>query len=158
MDLDRQTAMLKKVPLFSELEASKLKLMGFVSDCVSFDDAQELCHIGEVADCVYVILDGRVDVFTASDDGETLIATLGEHQLVGELSVLRNTPRMATVRAKGKTEAARIASELFVKFLSDNSREALEVMRQLSEKLALAYKNIEVLQGELRPHQQTPER
>ena len=148
MDLEKETNLLRKVPLFCEFDASKLKLMGFVSESLAFDAGETLCHAGEVADCVYVILDGQVEILSAHDNSEVVASTLGKHELVGELGVLGNAPRLATVRAKSKVEAARIAGDLFIKLLTENPREALEVMRQLSEKIADLYKKLASAQSE----------
>lgn len=149
MDLEKETELLRKVPLFSQFEASKLKLMGFVSESLTFEAGETLCHVGEMADYIFVILDGEVEILAASDNGDVVADTLGKHELVGELGVLRNAPRLATVRAKSKVEAARIASDLFIKFLTDNPREALEVMRQLSEKVAYLYNKLQSIQHKL---------
>ena len=69
MDMMQETDLLRKVPMFAKLDASKLKLLAFTSEMLVFDDGDELFHIGDSADCAYVIMDGAVDVVTETDTG-----------------------------------------------------------------------------------------
>ncbi len=78
-----------------------------------------------------------------------MVATLSENQLFGELAVLTNVPRTATLRASGRLEALRITKEVFLQLVTENPEVALDVMRQLSEKLTLSHRQVEALQSEL---------
>jgi len=73
---------------------------------------------------------------------------LGPNELVGEMGVLAKAPRSATIRARGQVQALRIEADMFLELLAENPDVALDVMRQLSEKLARAHKLFEQLQGE----------
>jgi CRP-like cAMP-binding protein len=74
---------------------------------------------------------------------------LRDNELFGELAVLTNAPRSATLRAKGHLVAMRIADEMFLRLLAENSEVALDVMRQLSIKLARTHRQYEELRREL---------
>ncbi len=156
MDLMQETDLLRKVPMFAKLDASRLKLLAFTSELLVFDDGDELFHIGDNADCAYVIMGGAVDVVTETDTGSMVVSTLKQNQLFGELALLNNAPRNATLVANGNLTAMKITGEMFLRLLSENSDLALDVMRQLSDKLARSHLKVEVLQKRLGQQNETP--
>lgn len=151
MDVHQEAEQLRQVPMLAKLEPSKLKLLAFTSDAIDFADKQLLCRAGEPSDCVYVILKGEVEILDEAGDGEPVaLFTIGRNSLVGELAVLRNQPRSASVRARGDVHALRITNDAFVKLLTDNPAVSLDVMRQLSEKLATTHQEVAELQRRMR--------
>jgi len=154
VNVHQEAEQLKQVPMFSRLEPAKLKLLAFTSDAVTFSDGQVLCHINEPSDCTYVILDGEVEILDEMDDGQFVpLFTVGKNSLIGELAVLRNQPRSATVRAKGPVHTLRIANDMFLKLVTENAVVALDVMRQLGDKLAVTHHEAAELQRKLRQYE-----
>ncbi|MFT5658430.1 MAG: CRP/FNR family cyclic AMP-dependent transcriptional regulator [Gammaproteobacteria bacterium] len=149
MDLVQETDLLRKIPMFAKLDASKLKLLAFTSEMLTFEDSDILFQAGDTADCAYVIMDGCVDVLTETEAGTVVALTLRQNQLFGELALLNDEPRNATLRAQGQIKVMRITTDMFLKLLSENSDMALDVMRQLSYKLAKSHRQVERLQQEL---------
>jgi CRP-like cAMP-binding protein len=101
VDIQRETEALSKVPLFSKLEQSKLKLLAFTSELQTYEDGETVFTEGEAADCTFVIMDGEADIYAKikTDGGEMVVGTLRANQLLGELGVLTSSPRSATIRA-----------------------------------------------------------
>ena len=62
MDIQRETEALSKVPLFSKLEQSKLKLLAFTSELQTYERGEVVFNEGEAADCTFVVLDGEADI------------------------------------------------------------------------------------------------
>ena len=149
MDIQQETDALRKVSLFSKLEPSKLKLLAFTSELFTYGDDEEVFTEGDHADCAFVIMDGEADIFAHTEAGDVVVGTLKSNQLVGELGVLTNAPRSATIRAKGKLVMLRISDEMFLKLLAENPQVALDVMRQLSGKLVLAHRQYQDLQDKM---------
>lgn len=151
MDVFQEAEQLRQVPMFSKLEPSKLKLLAFTSDALNFSSGEELFRVNDPSDCAYVILDGEVEILAESDKGDQIVVlTRGVNELIGEMAILNNAPRSATLRAKGQVKALRISNESFVKLLTENAEVALDVMRQLSEKLAGSHEQVEELQKKLK--------
>lgn len=150
MDLTQETDLLRKIPMFVKLDASKLKLLAFTSETLTFEDEDILFHAGDTADCAFVIMEGAVDILTDTENGPVVALSLQQNQLFGELALLNNAPRSATIRAQGQIKVMRITTDMFLKLLSENSDVALDVMRQLSDKLAKSHRHVEWLQQELR--------
>jgi CRP-like cAMP-binding protein len=151
VDIQRETEALSKVPLFSKLEQSKLKLLAFTSELQTYENGEVVFNEGEAADCTFVILDGEADIYakTTADDGQIVVGTLQANQLLGELGVLTSSPRSATIHARGRLMMLRISGDMFLKLLAENPPVALDVMRQLSGKLVLAHHQYEELQDKL---------
>ena len=151
MDIQRETEALGKVPLFSKLEQSKLKLLAFTSELQTYEDGDIVVIEGEAADCAFVIMEGEADIYakTRAGEGEVVVGTLRANQLLGELGVLTSSPRAASIRAKGRLMMLRISGDMFLKLLAENPPVALDVMRQLSGKLVLAHRQYEELQDKL---------
>ena len=146
MDLAEETDLLRKIPMFAKMETSKLKLLAFASEMVSFQNGDVVFNNGDSADYAYVIMEGSVDVITETDQGPVVTVTLSQNQLIGELGLLNNTPRIATLVANGNLLAMKITAEMFFRILRENSEVALDVIRMLSDKLTRTHEQVEFLQ------------
>ncbi len=135
--------------MFAKMETSKLKLLAFASEMVSFQDGDIVFNSGDSADYAYVIMEGSVDIITETDKGPVVTVTLSQNQLIGELGLLNNTPRIATLVANGNLLAMKVTAEMFFRILRDNSEVALDVIRMLSTKLTNTHEQLEMLQKQV---------
>lgn len=149
MGLLQEVELLRKVPMLSRLNSAKLKLLAFTSESLKFDDGEVLFRAGDPADSAYVIMAGEAEVLADTDSGEVVAATLQENELFGEMAILSNAPRSATIRAKGLLEAFRISGDDFIELVTNNPDIALHVMRMLSDRLARSHRQFEELQSKL---------
>lgn len=127
--------MLKRVPFFSEMEPSKLKLLAFSSDRVTYMAGEDLFRQGDMGDAAYVLLTGKVDVLVDSPSGQIKLTEMSGNAIVGEIAILCDGVRTATVRASTSVEALRIGKEQFFKLMSDFPDVTIKVMRVLAERL-----------------------
>ncbi len=149
MDLKTEAEALRRVPMFAKLDPSKLKLLAFTSQLLTFEDEEILFEQGDPSDSTYLLMKGDMEVLAGSGDDTFVAGVLGPNDLVGEMGVLANAPRSATIRARGQAVALRIEAELFLDLLAENPDVALDVMRQLSDKLARSHRQFEQLKAEL---------
>lgn len=161
-DCANEAELLRKVPLFSGLSTAELKLLAFTSELQHFAPGEVLMREGEPADCAFVILEGDVDVIAATAGGEFVVAVLGPNAMPGEIGVLTDAPRTATVRARSPVKALRISPEVFLRLASGRPDRALHVMRQLSRHIvrdlhALASLNEELQTAKLALRQHVPQ-
>ena len=133
--LNTEVDLLRRVPLFSGIEPSRLKLLAYTSDVVTYRPDQVLFKKGDIGDAAYVIIKGDAEVIVASDTGEIPIAALHDGDFVGEIAILCDTPRTATVRAKSELKALRIRKEPFFELLHQFPEMAVEMTRLLAERL-----------------------
>lgn len=131
-----EVEMLRQVPIFARIKPAKLKLLAFASERMTYRPGQDLCRQGDVGDAVYVILSGTADVIVSSPAGEIKVADVGENAIVGEIAVLCDVSRTATVRATSALEALRIKREHFLELVNDFPQVAVEIMRVLAARLS----------------------
>jgi CRP-like cAMP-binding protein len=133
--LQDEVQSLRQVTLFSRVAPSKLKLLAFASDRLTYRAGEELFHQGDAGDAAYVILSGRADILTDSPNGEIKVAELAYNTIVGEIAILCDITRTATVRASAPMEALRIRKDVFLKLIADYPDMAIEIMRVLADRL-----------------------
>lgn len=134
--LGRETELLGSIPFFTGMDASKLKLLAFASEQQVFEPGQLLVRQGEMGDKAYVIVDGSVDILLERPDAEPLtIATRLGRELIGEMALLTNAPRTATVRARERVSALVITSEVFFKLIQENPSVSMNLTRILAKRL-----------------------
>ena len=70
MSLIEEVDLLRRIPLFSNVEPSKLKLMAFTSERLKFREGAELFHQGDMGDSAYIIIDGSVEIIVSTPNGD----------------------------------------------------------------------------------------
>ncbi len=135
MSLNEEVELLRNIPLFAKLEPAKLKLLAFTSERLSYDAEQSLFHQGDMGDAAYLIIDGEADVLVESAAGEIVVATLARNDFVGEIAILCDVPRTATVRAKTALVTLRISKDLFFRLVAEFPQMSVEIMRELAQRL-----------------------
>lgn len=135
MTLDTEVSSLRQVPLFRGVEPSRLKLLAFTSERVHFEAGQQLFARGDTADAAYLVLEGSAAVTIDGPLGPFRLALLGANALVGEMGILADQPRSATVTAVDPTTALRIDRAVFLELLTQFPQIGITVMRELALRL-----------------------
>jgi CRP-like cAMP-binding protein len=133
--LNTEVDLLRRVPLFQRIEPARLKLLAYTSDVVTYRPGQVLMKQGDIGDAAYVIIKGDAEVLISSKSGDIPVATLHDGDFVGEIAILCDTPRTATVKAKNELKALRIRKEPFFELLRQFPEMAVEMTRLLAERL-----------------------
>jgi CRP/FNR family transcriptional regulator, cyclic AMP receptor protein len=136
VDVFQEAEMLRNVPLFGGLSPAQLKLLAFTGNVLRFEPGEILMKKGERADSAFVILEGSVEVVGETKNGEFVIAVQGKNAVMGEMGVISEAPRSATVRAREVVRALKISGDVFLRLACESPQRALYVMRQLSMRLA----------------------
>ena len=135
MTLEAEVQSLRQVPMFRDVDPARLKLLAFTSERVQFSDGQRFFSQGDPSDAAYVILDGRASVLLNTPSGDIQVAELGSNALVGEMGILSDTPRSATIMAAEPTTALRIDKRVFLELLAQFPQMSLAIMRELAKRL-----------------------
>lgn len=135
MSLNEEVDLLRKIPLFAKIDPSKLKLLAFTSERLTYSAGHELFHQGDVGDTAYIIIDGQADVLVDTPTGELAVAKLKQNDLVGEIAILINVPRTATVRAASELTTLAISKDQFFRMIGEFPDMAIEIMRELAQRL-----------------------
>ncbi|XEU32785.1 cyclic nucleotide-binding domain-containing protein [Tistrella bauzanensis] len=135
VSLIRDVEVLRNVPMFANIEPAKLKLVAFTSERLTFDPGDTVFSEGEVGDAVYIIVEGSAEVQVATPRGPLKVADLGRNDVVGEIAILCDVPRTATVVAASPVTALRISKELFYQLIAQVPQMAIEIMRELARRV-----------------------
>jgi len=135
MSLNEEVDLLRRIPLFSHIEPSKLKLLAFASERLTFRKGAELCRQGDAGDSAYIIIEGSVGIVVSTPNGDARVAEARENDIVGEIAILCDVPRTATVVADRDVEVLKISKELFFRMVEEFPRMAVEIMRELATRL-----------------------
>jgi CRP-like cAMP-binding protein len=114
---DVKLEMLKAVPLFASMRSKDLEAVERLADTVDVAAGRQLMRQGEHGNEMYVIASGSVRVERNGKE----IATLGPGQAVGEMSLLSEGPRLATVTTLEPTTAFVIGHREFHTLLADSA-------------------------------------
>lgn len=135
MNLNEEVELLKLVPIFSKIEQAKLKLLAFTSERVNFATGQEVCHQGDPGDTMYVILGGTADVLIDTAGGQIAVAEMKKNSFFGEIAILCDVPRTATIKAKEPLSTLKITKDMFYRLVAEFPQMAVEIMRELAHRL-----------------------
>ncbi|MBV9824929.1 MAG: cyclic nucleotide-binding domain-containing protein [Alphaproteobacteria bacterium] len=150
MSLLQEYELLRRVPFFADIEPAKLKLLTFMSERVAYDADKTLFRQGDRADAAYLIIEGEADIIVELPTGPMTIATLGPHEIVGEMAILCDVPRTATVRAKSRLVTLRIAKDPFMRMVREFPNIAVSIMRELAHRLELTNNQLRSALSEVR--------
>lgn len=131
-----EAQILQSLPLFSELHPNRLKLLAFTAERKTYKAGEDLFRQGDDGDAAYVILKGKADVILESEEhGENVLFQLGQNQIVGELALLCDTPRTATIRAETDLTALKLNKEVFTELARHDANFSFHMTRDLSQRL-----------------------
>ena len=135
MTLQKDVEVLRNIPLFKKIEPAKLKLLAFTSEHLEFVAGEALFSQGDVGDAAYILLEGDADVLVDTPKGEMRVATLGQNDIVGEIAILCDVPRTATVVAKTRLVTLRVSKDGFFNLVTQFPTVGVEIMHELASRL-----------------------
>lgn len=122
---------LRKIPLFEGISGADLQRIAESAKERRFDAGTAIVSAGEPGHGFYLITDGRVDVRR----GDRTIATLGPGNYFGELALIRETPRTATVVAKEPTTCLALARWDFKGIVVANPSIAISLLETVANRI-----------------------
>ncbi|GAB4281652.1 MAG: hypothetical protein Kow0056_17230 [Coriobacteriia bacterium] len=125
---------LARVPLFSQCAPDELAAIAELAQEQSFEPGQIIVTQGTPGQAFYIVLSGRVEILR---DGRSLGA-YGPGDFFGEMSLLDNAPRSATIRALEPTTCVMLSSWDFKALLERNPSIAIRLLEVLSRRLRVA--------------------
>ncbi len=137
------TLLLRNVPLFSVLPEGQLGILTGLVTRKSYPRGTTIISAGDLTDSLFVIISGRLKVMMSDDEGrEVILAILGSNEFFGEMGLLDDSPRSASVVALEACELLTLSKRDFKKCLSENFELSMAVMRGLVRRLREADKKI----------------
>jgi CRP/FNR family cyclic AMP-dependent transcriptional regulator len=122
---------LKTAGIFSELPEHVLAEIAEIIEIEAFNEGEMIIKKGEIGNTMYLIRSGKVKVH----DQDKVFATLGENEIVGELSLLAPVPRTATVTTTEDSVLFKIEREYFMDLLYEEPELMHGIMRVLVNRI-----------------------
>ena len=136
-------AVLKAVPLFASFPEDQLRMLTTVVTRKSVTRSTMVMAAGDATDSLYIILSGRLKVMMSDAEGkEVILAILGPGEFFGEMGLIDDEPRSASVVALEACELLGITKRDFKKALAENFEMTMAVMRGLVRRLREADRKI----------------
>jgi serine phosphatase RsbU (regulator of sigma subunit) len=125
--------------VFAGLEGPDLALLRQVVVRSRVPPGTVICREGAIEHEFYIVNKGSVSISKQFDDGqERVLAIVGAGEFFGEMALVENKPRAATVTALVETELLSISEETFDQVVARNPIVALTILRHVSSSLRRA--------------------
>ncbi|MCS7183080.1 MAG: Crp/Fnr family transcriptional regulator [Thermoanaerobaculum sp.] len=132
--------------LFSGLGQRELVALARTAQRLEYRPEEVVIQMNSLGDGLYLIASGRVKVVVPSPEGkEVILATLGPGAFFGEMSLLDDEPRSASVVAQLPSVVYRIYRQDFARLLDTSPSIARALLRELSRRLRRANEHMESL-------------
>ncbi len=127
---------LRDVPLFQSLSDGNLCSLAQTVRKLRATAGEILCREGDLGHEMYIVLSGVVTLYKAVDDRETELGRLERGAYFGEMALIGEAPRSATIRAATDLDYLAIDRETLMGVISKFPTVALQILRGYNERLA----------------------
>lgn len=116
---------------FKGLKDDELQEMAGLTEFCTYPPDHTLCHEGEYEDVFYIVADGSVVISKKmpGETGERILRVGGRGDVVGEMALIQNAPRAATVRTLTECTMLEMGKKDFETILSQSPRMAIDIIR-----------------------------
>src|SRR5215212_5619882 len=128
---DTKVEALRRAPLFEGLSRKELVQLARRSEDLEVPPGEVLCKEGELGQEFFVIVDGKAEVTRRGEH----VATRGGGEFVGEIALLEETPRTATVTAKTPLRFFVMTRKDFRQLVAENPSVEGKVLRALARRV-----------------------
>ena len=143
---EENKAFLRRVPLLSSLNEQQLETLAAGSARRNFPKGRTIVAEGEPSQSLYILLSGRAKVQRSDSEGkEVILAVLGSGDFFGEMSLIDEAPRSASVITLESCDFMAINKESFKSMLLQSNDMCMAVMKGLVRRLREADQKIETL-------------
>jgi CRP/FNR family transcriptional regulator, cyclic AMP receptor protein len=127
---------LKKIPLLSNLPTDALLALADKAKSAKFPKQATIIMEGDETSSLYIILSGKVRVFSSDDKSKEVTLLIQEPgSYFGEIALLSDEPRSASVVTLESTVCAMISKSDFINWLMIHPDVAISLLGVLSEKI-----------------------
>ncbi|MGD9942697.1 MAG: Crp/Fnr family transcriptional regulator [Burkholderiaceae bacterium] len=143
---EENKAFLRRVPLLSSLNEQQLETLAAGSSRRNYPKGRTIVSEGEPSQSLYILLSGRAKVQRSDSEGkEVILAVLGSGDFFGEMSLIDDSPRSASVITLESCDFMAINKDSFKSMLLQSNEMCMAVMKGLVKRLREADQKIETL-------------
>ncbi len=121
--------------IFHDLPAQEVETLEAQLRTIEVPEGDVIVRQGAPADKFFIIVEGEVEVVRESEGKTRLLATLGRGQVFGEIAILRDTPRIATVRAVKPTTVFAMERDIFRSLVAQSMGTTADFDRLVQQRL-----------------------
>jgi len=129
---DEKVGLISRVPLFEACSQAECARVATITTQVDVPDGEILIREGEPGDLFFIVVKGSAEV----RKGNRRIATLGAGDFAGEIALVTDAPRTATVRTTSPVTALRATRKGFSALLDTSPAIQRKVLKTLADRLA----------------------
>lgn len=129
---DAKSELLKRAPLFANCSKRELEAIGGIADEIDLKEGKELTREGKPGREFFVLVDGTADVIKKGRK----VNTLESMDFFGEIALIHESPRTATVKATSPVRALVITERNFKRLLKEQPDIQRKVLQALAERMA----------------------
>src|SRR6266498_429725 len=136
----RERGLLRSVSIFADLDAAECAALERLADLRDYADGAVVCSEQEAGDTLFVLVRGKVKVVLYGESGREIILSIFKSpgDFFGEMSLLDNEPRSASVIAAEPSRLLVLSRKDFQVHIETHPRTALRVLTELSRRLRRA--------------------
>lgn len=125
------------IPIFDSLKSDELRLATKYMNLTDVEKGEVVFKEGDQGTYVCFVADGTLEVIKGADTGhQVVIATLGKNRSIGEMAVIDDFPRSATVRALKPSTLLILTREGFDSILEEHPRTGVKILKGLARLLS----------------------
>jgi CRP/FNR family cyclic AMP-dependent transcriptional regulator len=137
---------LEDVSLFKGLQEPELREINARMVTRFFPKGSIVVNEGDQTDSLYIIISGKVKVFSSDEEGkEVVFSTLGPREYFGEVALIDEEPRSASVMTMESSKLAMISKADFQEYLARHPSIAISLLRTLARRMRVETENIKSL-------------
>jgi CRP/FNR family cyclic AMP-dependent transcriptional regulator len=140
--------LLARVPLFEELGSDDLRWIADFTEVRSYAAGENILEIGEAGRSLFILTSGTVQVLHPLEPESHQLARLGPGDFLGEMALLNDAPRSATVKAAGAVEALVLSRTEFRRLLLERPEVTVKLLEAMADRMRNADEQISDLGGE----------
>ena len=129
---DVKIDLLKRAPLFASCSKDELRKLAAVADEIDLRQGSALTREGKPGREFFVLIEGAVEV----TQGNKIVSELRDGDWFGEIALLTNAPRTATVTAKTPVRVLVVTDRAFRQVVEATPSIAVKVLERVGERLA----------------------
>lgn len=130
-----KTEMLKSIPIFHTLTRNELMEIDELLNERTYEKGEVIFEKGEMGHGIYIILEGKVMVNPCPDLADCAELELGKNDMIGEVSLFDEGPRLATVVAAERTTMVALFQTEFSTLLTTNKTIGVKVLVEITRTL-----------------------
>lgn len=124
-------AYLHNIPIFSSIIFDELYELAKLTNPLNFSSGENIIVQGDYGDSLFIITSGDVEVVIDNK----LVNTLHDGDYFGEIAIIADTKRTATVRSSTECSTLKLSTKAFKELIYDNPKISLKVMKEITNRL-----------------------